>query len=165
MIPPSNSGKIQNHMEAAAFTLQPATQADESAIKTLIKEVNINPLSLQWRRFIVAVDAAGTMIGCGQIKPHKDQSYELASIAVKRPYRNQGVAKAIIKHLMEQQGPPLWLTCRSGLVDFYEPFGFQHITDLAEMPSYYRRVSRLFNLYKLFVREDRNEELAIMVWR
>ena len=152
-------------MEATKFTLRPATQNDEAAIKALIKEVNINPLGLKWQRFWVAEDADGQLIGCGQIKPHNDQSHELASIAVKRPWRNQGVAKAIIEHLMTQQGSPLWLTCRSGLIDFYEPFGFTHITDLAEMPAYYKRVSRLFHLYKLFARKDRQQELAVMLWR
>ena len=152
-------------METEKFSLRPATENDEAAIKTLIKEVNINPLGLKWQRFIVAEDANGEMIACGQIKLHKDQSHELASIAVKRPWRNQGVARTIINHLMTQQGSPLWLTCRSGLIDFYEPFGFQHITDLAEMPSYYKRVSRIFHLYKLFARKDRNQELAVMVWR
>jgi predicted N-acetyltransferase YhbS len=59
-------------------------------------------------------------------------------------WRRQGVARAIIEHLLTNAPRPLWLTCMSGLVPFYERFGFREVTALANMPSYFRWVSRLF---------------------
>jgi hypothetical protein len=45
-----------------------------------------------------------------------------------------------------QQPAPLWLTCVSPLVPFYTRFGFREITIFAEIPPYFRSVSRLFGL-------------------
>jgi len=55
---------------------------------------------LDWKRFVVAETHDGGFIGCGQLKPHKDSSLELASIAVDASYRGQGVARAMIEHLL-----------------------------------------------------------------
>lgn len=124
------------------FTLRPATQADFPTIRLLIRSVQINPIGLDWRRFIVAVTPNGALIGCGQVKPHRDGSRELASIAVLPGWRGQGVARAIIERLVAAHPGPLYLTCRSSLGAFYERFGFRTI-ELAEMPPYFRRISRL----------------------
>ncbi|HRQ42692.1 MAG TPA: GNAT family N-acetyltransferase [Chloroflexota bacterium] len=144
------------------FTIRPATQDDQAAIKALIREVGINPMALDWRRFVVAEDAEGQFIGCGQVKPHRDGSRELASIAVKKVWRRQGVARAIIEQLQGAYGRPLWLTCVNRLVPFYEPFGFVEVTDLNQMSSYYRRAKRMMSLFLLFSR--RHDYLAVMVW-
>ena len=117
------------HESTNIFTLRPATQADFPAIRRLIHEVGINPMALDWRRFTIAVDANDRLVGCGQVKPHKDGSRELASIAVLPEWRKQGVARAIILHLLETQPRPLYLTCRGRLGPFYEKFGFQDVTD------------------------------------
>ena len=66
----------------ADYHLQAATAEQETAVKSLIRAVHINPLGLDWRRFVVAVDEEGAVIGCGQVKPHGDGTRELASIAV-----------------------------------------------------------------------------------
>ncbi|NJN54715.1 MAG: GNAT family N-acetyltransferase [Anaerolineae bacterium] len=144
------------------YSLRPATQTDQSAIKALIREVGINPMALDWRRFVVAVDEAGQFIGCGQVKPHKDGTQELASIAVKREWRRQGVAGAIIEHLKVEHGRPLWLTCVNTLVPFYEPFGFVEISDVRQMSSYYRRAKRFVGLLQFLTRQ--NYYLAVMLW-
>ena len=79
-----------------AFTLRRATNYDFPAIKNLIDAVEINPMGLDWRRFIIAVDKDDHLVGCGQVKQHKDGSLELASIAVQPDWRKQGVARAIV---------------------------------------------------------------------
>ncbi len=91
---------------------------------------------------MVAILTDGEIIGCGQVKPHKDGSRELASIVVAQPWRGNGVASAIIEHLMAANPGPLYLTCRSGLGPFYEKFGFRVVGD-SEMTPYFRRLSRL----------------------
>jgi GNAT superfamily N-acetyltransferase len=87
-------------MVPAMFSLPLATEADFPAIRELIYVANINPTGLDWRRIVLAVTPEGTIIGCGQVKPHRDGSQELASIAVLPERRRQGVAKAIITLLL-----------------------------------------------------------------
>jgi N-acetylglutamate synthase-like GNAT family acetyltransferase len=124
------------------FTLRSASAVDSKAIKSLIYAVGINPMSLDWRRFTVAMDGSGTLIGCGQIKPHGDGSFELASIAVQPAWRRKGVAGAIINHLLAAHPLPLYLTCREGLDKYYEKFGFRELAS-AELPPYFQRIYQI----------------------
>jgi N-acetylglutamate synthase-like GNAT family acetyltransferase len=126
----------------ADFRLRTATAADEHEIKALIRAVQINPMGLDWRRFVVAESAQGGMMGCGQVKPHGDGVRELASIAVWEQYRGQGIAQAIIEHLLGQNPGTLYLMCASPLGPFYEKFGFRELRQ-KEMPTYFRRMARL----------------------
>ena len=82
------------------FTLRPAAKQDTPAIYDLIIEGRINPTGIEWQRFILAVTADGEVIGCGQLKPHRDGSLELASIAVTSAWQGKGVARAIIEQLI-----------------------------------------------------------------
>ena len=125
--------------------LRPATKADAPGIRALVYQAQLNPLDLDWPRFIVAVSPDGELVGCGQVKPHRDGSRELASIVVAPAFRNQGIARAIIEHLMAHHPGILFLTCRSSLGPFYERLGYRLIQQ-DEMPPYFRRVSRLFRL-------------------
>ncbi len=144
------------------LTLRPATQADEPTLRAIIRGMRLNPVGLDWRRFVVVVDADGRLIACGQVKPHRDGSRELASLAVTRPWRRQGVAGAIIHHLQSEHGPPLWLTCASRMTPFYELFGFARVTAARQMPFYFRLASSLFNLYLRLRRFP--VTLAVMRW-
>jgi len=127
------------------FTLHQAAQADFPSIRNLIHEVGINPMALDWRRFLVARDAQGNVIGCGQVKPHRDGSSELASIAVKPGWRGQGIARAIIQKLIASHSGVLYLTCRASLESFYLRFGFR-VIEKDEMPRYFQRVKGLVGL-------------------
>ncbi len=128
------------------FSLRPAGQSDQGAIRALIHEAGINPTGLDWRRFVLAVDAQGEMIGCGQVKPQGDGALELASIAVRPAWRRQGVARAVIMRLIETHPGALYLTCRARLGPFYEQFGFDRVVEPAGMPPYFRRLTRLASL-------------------
>ena len=141
------------------FTLRPATEQDFSAIQRLIRQVHINPTALDWRRFVVAVDGSREMCGCGQLKPHGKEIVELASIAVTPSNRGQGIARAIIEHLISKAPRPLYLTCRSGLQPFYEKWGFR-VIGLKEMPPYYRRLSRLGSV--MFALAAYSDSLLVM---
>lgn len=132
--------------------LSPAAASDSAAIRTLIHTVGINPTALDWRRFTIATDENGAMLGCGQIKAHGDGAYELASIAVWPRFQGQGVGRAIIMHLLAEAPSPLYLTCRAGLRTYYEKFGFQSLV-YAQMPPYFRRLWRITRMVtKLFPR-------------
>lgn len=146
-----------------SFFLRRATADQQKPIKQLIRDVHINPIGLKWQQFIVALDADGEMVACGQVKSHRDGSRELASIAVKKGWRKQGVARAIIERLMTEHEPPLWLTCESRLVPFYQKFGFVEVKELEGMSPYFRRLSRIARLMLRFSKSQ--GYLAVMVWR
>jgi len=113
-------------------------------IRLLIREARINILGLDWRHFCVAVDQHECVIGCGQIKQHKDGWRELASIAVEKSWQGRGVASAIIRNLIRYENKDLWLMCGSSLVPFYDRFGFREVFEPLEMPLYFRRIQRLW---------------------
>jgi N-acetylglutamate synthase-like GNAT family acetyltransferase len=137
------------------FELRPATAADFPAIRALIHQVGINPTGLGWPRFVVAVEESGCVLGCGQVKLHRDGSRDLASIAVAPEWRDRHVARTIIEYLLDKHPRPLYLTCRASLGAFYARFGFRALT-ASEMPSYFRRIAIIACwLKKLkFFRED-----------
>jgi N-acetylglutamate synthase-like GNAT family acetyltransferase len=127
------------------YSLRRAKATDAAMIRQIISQVHINPTGLNWQRFILAVDRQGSIIGCGQLKPHGDGSLELASIAVLPDWRGKGVARTIIEYLLGQHSGRVYLTCRSELRPLYQKFGFQ-VLNTGEMPLYFKRISRLVNL-------------------
>ena len=124
------------------FSIRSARSADDQPIQKLIRQSYINPTGLDWRRFLVVVDPADQVIGCGQIKPHQDGSRELASIAVVPEWRHRGVASAVIHQLLSTDTGELFLVCRSSLGPFYEQFGF-HAIEQEVMHPYFKRINRL----------------------
>jgi N-acetylglutamate synthase-like GNAT family acetyltransferase len=140
-------------------TIRPARETESARIQDLIHLVGINPMGLDWQRFVVAVDERDEMIGCGQLKPHGSEILELASIAVYPEHQGKGIAHAIIEHLLKDSPRPLYLMCQSALGPFYEKFGFQGIS-YEEMPRYFQRMSKLAGLITTLTR--RKERLLIM---
>ena len=141
------------------FNLRPAVEEDDVAIRALIKEGRINPTGLKWPRFVVVVNSVGDVVGCGQVKSHRDGSIELASLVVAAEWRGNGVARAIIEHLLNEHPEDMNLMCRSSLGDFYERFGFRVLHE-PDMSPYFRRISRLASLVE-FLRKD-GETLLVM---
>lgn len=141
------------------FTLRPAIAEDDPAIRRLVHLGRINPTGLDWRRFILAIAPDGVVVGCGQVKPHRDGSREMASIVVDPDWRGQGVARAIIERLIIDNPGELFLMCRSGLGPFYAKFGFNALAR-EQMPKYFRRLSRLAGL--LHSLQDEGEGLLVM---
>jgi amino-acid N-acetyltransferase len=128
------------------FTLRPATAADSPPIRSLVWQAKINPSGLKWPRFVVAVTPAQNgkpeqVIACGQVKPHVDGTRELASLVVAPAWRGQGIARAIIEHLLSVHPGEMYLMCLSSLAPFYEKFGFAIKADEA-LPAYFQRVKR-----------------------
>lgn len=124
------------------FFLRKAKKEDSTDVHDLVIEGKINPTGLKWERFIVAVTEDGKVIGCGQIKPHRDGTQELASIATTNSWRRKGVAKAIIEDLISIFEGKLHLMCQSSLGEMYMKFGFAAVSK-DKMPKYFRRVSKL----------------------
>ena len=141
------------------FTLRPARESESRVIKDLIHLTGLNPVGLDWKRFIVAINDRDQVMGIGQLKPHGPDILELASIAVLPEYRGQGVARAIIEDLLKASPRPLYLMCESSNGSLYEKFGF-HAISVDEMPRYFQRISKLAGLATTLSR--RAERLLVM---
>ncbi len=142
--------------------IRPAKESEEPRIRRMVRAARLNPLGLHWRQFVVASDDEDVVRGCGQVKRHRDGSRELASLVVDPDWRRQGIAGQIIQAIQANEPPPLWLTCRSRLIPYYQRFGFTETTNPDDMPSYFRIVYRLA---KLLLRTSRSGDyLAVMCW-
>ncbi len=131
------------------LNIRPATEADQPTIRRLIKEANLNRMSLHWPNFVVAEDD-GANVGVGQVKAHGDGSRELASLAVVPARQGQGIGRALIETLLAREpGVVLHLTCRRQLEGYYERFGFRRL-EPAEYPPYFGRMMPLVNLVARF---------------
>ncbi|OGO15550.1 MAG: hypothetical protein A2Y93_06400 [Chloroflexi bacterium RBG_13_68_17] len=148
-------------MSPAEFRLRPAARSEAAVIRGMIRRARINPIGIDWRRFVVAVDESGSVVGCGQIKPHAGGSRELASIVVAEDWRGRGVARAVIEHLLGVADPPVWLTCRRDLVGLYERFGFREVGPEEPQPDHFRRVRRLFRGLERVA----GLKITVMVWQ
>ena len=141
------------------YSLRPALESESDSIKDLIKLVGINPTGLDWKRFIVAVNESGQVIGCGQIKPHGGDIRELASIAVVPEYRGQGIARAVIEMLLDESERPLYLMCLSYNGPMYAKFGFRAVED-EKLPRYFSRMKKIFDIADVFRKTE--ESLLVM---
>ena len=139
--------------------IRPARETEAAPIRDLIHLVGINPMGLDWKRFIVAVNEHDEMLGCGQLKPHGPDVLELASLAVYPEHWGKGIARALIEALLKGGTRPLYLMCESALGPMYEKFGF-HTVPYEEMPRYFQRISKLAGLVTTLAQRD--ERLLIM---
>jgi len=130
------------------FHLRSAQSSDAEVIRSMVNGEHLNPMGLDWQHFVLAISSDGEVIGCGQIKPHGDGSHELASIVVARRWRGNGVARAIIEHLIAAHPGTLYLTARAKLGPLYEKFGFRVVRQ-DEMTPYFRRLSRVASVIKI----------------
>lgn len=128
-------------------SLRPATAADAQKIKALIHQVRINPMNLDWQRFIVA-EEGGAFVGCVQIKPHRDGALELASLAVAPERQGAGVGSMLVRALLERHPGELYLMCRSVLAPYYRRFGFEEIGP-EEMPRSFKTIYRAAQMFSM----------------
>ncbi|MBE9478889.1 MAG: GNAT family N-acetyltransferase [Chloroflexi bacterium] len=153
---------MDEKMEAGIIQIRPARRDDAHKIASMVKDARLNPLGIRWERFRVAMDSREEVIGCAQVKDHRDGSMELASLVVRAKWRGHGVGRALVKALQIEHGPPLWLTSRSSLVPYYQRFGFRELEAGVHKPAYFRWVSRLVNTVGTIASKD--EYLAVMLW-
>lgn len=107
-----------------AWTLRPATPADEPAIRALVRAERLNPTGLTHPTFIVAC-VGPLVVGAAQIRRHRDGSRELGSLVVAPTMRGRGIGKALIHTLLEQNPGRLHvITGRKGFAA-YQRLGFR----------------------------------------
>jgi amino-acid N-acetyltransferase len=143
----------------ASFQIRHASKEDFKVIRSLVRNARLNPTSLDWRRFLVAVSSDEAVVACGQVKFHSGGIREIASIVVAPEFRGLGIARSIIENLISNHEKPLYLMCRSSLEGFYMHFGF-HALSREAMPTYFRRISTLAGMFFRF--RPGGETLLIM---
>jgi amino-acid N-acetyltransferase len=126
---------------------------DRLRIRRLVWESHISPFGLKWKRFVVAENPEGEVVGCAQIKTHFDGSKELASMVVDPNYRGRGIARMIIEYLIQNQEGDLFLMCRDSMGAFYHLFGFE-IISRQEMPPFFRRIEYIASLFQIIYSRD-----------
>jgi N-acetylglutamate synthase-like GNAT family acetyltransferase len=109
-----------------AIQIRPATIADRPAILRLMRPGDYNRIRLDPTGFLVA-EAAGQVIGIGQIKRHWDGAPELASLVVAAEWRAQGIGSALVQALLARHHGTLYLFCLAELEGYYERFGFRRV--------------------------------------
>jgi N-acetylglutamate synthase-like GNAT family acetyltransferase len=133
-------------------TIRPATEADQVTIRRLIREANLNRMSLDWPNFVIA-EQDGAVVGIGQVKPHRDGSRELASIAVVPAQQGSGIGSAVIRTLLARETGVLHLTCRREMQGYYERFGFWRL-EQPEFPPYFKRLIPIVNTFARLVKTE-----------
>lgn len=121
----------------------------------------LNPVALDWRRFVVLVTPQGEVAACCQVKPHGDGSRELSSLVTRPAWRRQGLGGRLVRHWQAVSEPPLYLTCRASLEPYYQRFGFRSLA-AEEMTPYFAKIHRWAE--RLFRLVGRPNSLRVMVW-
>jgi amino-acid N-acetyltransferase len=127
--------------------IRPAAADDQFVITAIVRAALINPSHLDWQRFLLA-QWGQDIVGVGQVKPHKDGSRELASIAVVPEWQGNGVGGALIRALLSRETDLLYLMCNADREHYYERFGFKRL-DRPAMSPYFRRFMRIAPILQL----------------
>lgn len=81
---------------------RPANAADKDLISKMVREENMNPLFIDPVNFLIAQDDEAQVVGIGQVRP-LGKNYELASLAVRKDMRGNGIGTALVNELLERQ--------------------------------------------------------------
>lgn len=119
------------------FKIRRAREADEHAIATLVRSERLNPLDLDWRRFVLAVDPRG-ILGAVQLRMHDDDSRELGSLVVREDARGRGIAARLIDALLAPVVTRVCMITGAAFAAHYARWGFRRI-DPSVAPAAVRR--------------------------
>jgi N-acetylglutamate synthase-like GNAT family acetyltransferase len=122
---------------SATFTVRRAAARDQPAITTLVRNEHLNPIDLDWRRFVIATDRSG-VLGAVQLRKHADHSRELGSLVVRRDARGRGIAARLIDRLLAPIATRVLMITGAAFAAHYERWGFRPI-DPDKAPAAVRR--------------------------
>jgi N-acetylglutamate synthase-like GNAT family acetyltransferase len=106
--------------------IRPATEADETTIRRMVKAEHLDPTSLKWQNFLMA-EHEGKVVGIGQIRPYANCP-ELGSLVVLKEFQRQGIGGMLIEALLARESGVVYLECRRPLESYYRRFGFEEIS-------------------------------------
>jgi N-acetylglutamate synthase-like GNAT family acetyltransferase len=110
----------------ATFRIRRARDADEYAIHSLVRSERLNPIDLDWRRFLLAIDENG-IAGAVQLRLHDDDSRELGSLVVRQDRRGYGVAARLIDTLLAPIATRVCMITGAVFAHHYARWGFRRI--------------------------------------
>ena len=122
---------------SGAFRIRHATERDQLAIATLVHSEHLNPIDINWRRFVIAIDRTG-VLGAVQLRQHADQSRELGSLVVREDARGRGIASRLIDALLAPIATRVLMITGAAFATHYTRWGFKRIPP-ASAPSAVRR--------------------------
>ena len=127
--------------QVAHVTVRPAVEADQAAIRTLVRSERLNPYGLDWQNFLVAV-IGPVLVGAVQLRRHRDSSRELGSLVVRSEARRRGIASRLINQLLADTDERVLLITVEALATRYKRWGFRPI-EPAAAPAAIRRNYRI----------------------
>lgn len=144
-------------MSSDALHVRPATEADATAIRTLIERFTGDGTLLPRteafiasyaHNFLVATDAHGRVVGCVHLDEYSPSLAELRSLAVDPGWQGRGVGRALVdgtEHFARRRGHAT-LFAVSNDEEFFRKYGFlrRHIPELDRERS---EVSRYKGVY------------------
>jgi len=161
-----------------SIDIRPAVAEDQATIRSIVRAAGIAPFGLDWPRFLVA-EENGRIAGVGQVKPHRDGTRELASLAVIPEFQGQGIGAEIVRALIERettfgretalagetvqgQNELLFLMCADPLEGYYRQFDFVRLEG-REIPPSIGRLVWLGNLFARLVSIVSRRKMSIIV--
>lgn len=136
-----------------SFTVRPALPADVHAIRELVepyahRRILIAKEQVTYyeavQEFVVAVDRAGTVIGCGALHVMWSDLAEIRTLAVAPGWVGAGVGHAVLDTLLDR-ARALGLErvfCLTFEVDFFARHGFEEIDGTVVTPEVYAELLR-----------------------
>jgi amino-acid N-acetyltransferase len=131
-------------------SIRRAAAADRAIIFKLVLGAQLDPTSLDWRNFMLAVDdadSAAGVVGCAQIKRYTDCN-EFGSLVVRAAARKRGVGALLIEALLREEAGDVYLVCLDKLRAYYERAGFERVSfdDSPRTLRVKQRAGRIFGL-------------------
>lgn len=106
---------------------RPAQAEDQAAIHEFVRSEHLNPHGLHWQRFTVAIDPQGRLVGCVQVRHHRDGSRQLGSFAVVPAWRGRGVGAQLVERALRREPGPVHLITRRELAAYFGRWGFRPV--------------------------------------
>ena len=130
---------------AVSFQLREATEGDRPEINAIYATLGFMPWDPGQDQLLVAV-SGNRIVGCGRLHRYPD-AVELGGMYVHPNCRGQGIARRVLKSLVEMLGnEPCYCMPFDHLVHFYEQFGFARCEEtglpqiIEEKAAYFRDV-------------------------
>ena len=141
------------------LVIRAATADDQYAITAIVRAARLIRFGLDWPRFVVAVWGPD-IVGVGQVKPHRDGTRELASIAVVPEWHGHGIGGMVVRSLLERETGTVHLMCLPQMEGYYARFGFRRLSRV-ELPPYFRRLARAADVIA-WITGGRAAQLSVM---
>jgi N-acetylglutamate synthase-like GNAT family acetyltransferase len=132
--------------DSQPIKIRPARRDERGLLIRRIFREGLDPTKLDWRRFVVAEGADGSVLGFAQMKDLGQGVQEFGSLIVEPHVRGQGIGRALLFHLTGSTAAPTYLLCAYDNVTYYHRFGFHEI-DVDQMPVPLRRKWRTGNFF------------------